>query len=353
MNKNRLFLLVSILTLIILLGTAATCNMCGLNLTTETTTSTTEESQTGNTSTQVSETEETTKVSLAEDTNEEKTTDTTKSNSTDTAKSSSTDAQAAAPTIKLQIYEGPTYSQADDVCYYRIEAVVTGSPAPLVTFSKDDSSGAFGSKKVQVNLTQSNQNYTLTAKAKNSSGEAEAAIDLKWGCGPIQAIIKTIELHPTIVMTVGPSGFTDLSVAGIGDSQFNTDWRGRFAFNVSILEKKKIEGVSLKLTNPQMYNDCSFKGNIYLNYNDFLPDITSSNYFNAAYAPANNFTWDADPLEISDDFLKNKVIERAETGLELQFGMSFEKNISDNDGVADGRAYKSGDITLKVMYFDQ
>ena len=122
---------ISTLVLAMLFGTAATCNMCGLNLTTETTASIIEESQTGNTSTQVSETEETIKVTVAEDTNEEKITDTAKSSSTDTAKSSSTDTQAIAPTIKLQIYEGPTYSQSDSVCYYRIEAVVTGSPSRI------------------------------------------------------------------------------------------------------------------------------------------------------------------------------------------------------------------------------
>jgi len=181
--KNKLFPLISILTLIMLLGTAAICNMCGFNLSTETTTSTTEESQTGSTTTQASETEETTKAIIAEDTSEEKTTDTSKSSSTDTSKSSSSEAQVA-PIIKLQIYEGPTYSQADDVCYYRIEAIVTGSPAPTVTFSKDDSNGSFGSKKVQINLTKGSPNYALTAKVKNSAGEATATLNLTWGCGP-------------------------------------------------------------------------------------------------------------------------------------------------------------------------
>jgi len=181
--KNKLFPLISILTLIMLLGTAATCNMCGVNLSTETTTSATEEIQTGSTTTQASETEDIAKATLAEDTSEEKTTDTSISSSTDTSKSSSTEAQVA-PTIKLQIYEGPTYSQADDVCYYRIESIVTGSPAPTVTFSKDDSNGSFGSKKVQINLTKGSPDYTLTAKAKNSTGEATATLDLKWGCGP-------------------------------------------------------------------------------------------------------------------------------------------------------------------------
>jgi len=193
--KRKLFPLISILTLIVLLVTAATCNMCGLNLSTETTASTTA-------STQASETEETTKATIAEDTNEEKTTDTakssssetskssssetskssssetSKSSSSETSKSSSTDSQAIAPTIKLQIYEGPIYSQSDNVYYYRIEAVVTGEPKPDIKFSKDDSNGTFGANKTQVNLTVAIPSYFLTATATNPAGSATASIDL-------------------------------------------------------------------------------------------------------------------------------------------------------------------------------
>ena len=180
MKKNKLFPFISILILLILFGTAATCNMCGFNLSTETTASITGDAEIIETSVEATEAEETATEATEEDTVKE----TTKEETTEISKSSSTDSQAIAPTIKLQIYEGPTYSQADDVCYYRIEAIVTGSPTPSVTFSKDDSSGALGSKKVQVNLTKSSPNYTLTAKAKNSAGEATATLNLTWGCGP-------------------------------------------------------------------------------------------------------------------------------------------------------------------------
>ncbi|MCL4416678.1 MAG: hypothetical protein M1365_08300 [Actinobacteria bacterium] len=88
----------------------------------------------------------------------------------------------SAPTIKLEIYEGPTYSAGDDICYYRIKAIVTGDPAPIVTFSKDDSGGAWGRLKTQINLTRNSPTYTLTAKAKNSTGQATDSISLSWGC---------------------------------------------------------------------------------------------------------------------------------------------------------------------------
>lgn len=84
-------------------------------------------------------------------------------------------------TITLKIYEGPTYSQADGVCYYRIEAKVTGTPAPTIKFSRDDSNGAWGDAKVQINLKKG-EAYTLSATATNSNGRDTDSIKLDWGC---------------------------------------------------------------------------------------------------------------------------------------------------------------------------
>jgi hypothetical protein len=173
-KKNKLFLLMSILTLVALLGTAVTCNMCGL----------------GNPVTSSTETvagSETTSAATSPETVAEATEDTVESSASASATETPEETAAAtdnteAPTIKLEIYEGPTYAAPEDICYYRIKATVTGSPDPKVTFSKDDSAGAWGSKKVQVNLTKSNPSYTLTAKAKNSAGESTASLTLKWGC---------------------------------------------------------------------------------------------------------------------------------------------------------------------------
>jgi hypothetical protein len=93
---------------------------------------------------------------------------------------------SGAPTINLEIFEGPTYSAGDDICYYRVKATVTGNPAPAVSFSKDDSGGVWGSLKTQINLTRNTPNNTLTAIAKNSAGQAMDSITLNWGCGPLK-----------------------------------------------------------------------------------------------------------------------------------------------------------------------
>ena len=84
------------------------------------------------------------------------------------------------PTISIRIYEGPLYSKADDICYYRIIADVSGEPSPEVTFSKDDSLGSLGPNKVQINISRVSSSYTLSATAKNSEGTASDSITLMW-----------------------------------------------------------------------------------------------------------------------------------------------------------------------------
>lgn len=91
-------------------------------------------------------------------------------------------ANKSAPTIKLEVYEGPLYSKADDLCYYRVKASVTGEPFPEISFSKDDSMGSLGPGKAQVNLKRDSKSYILTATASNTEGEATDTLTLVWNC---------------------------------------------------------------------------------------------------------------------------------------------------------------------------
>jgi len=47
-------------------------------------------------------------------------------------------APGQSPTMELEIYDGPNYSESDDMCYYKVEAIVTGIPEPEVIFEHDD-----------------------------------------------------------------------------------------------------------------------------------------------------------------------------------------------------------------------
>ena len=121
MKKNKLYIFLSIITLICFLGTAALCNQAG-------------------------------------------------------------GGEDQSPTLKLEISEGPTFSDEDQVCYYEIEAIFTGSPEPDIEFTIDDNVSLLATEKAKVALNDSNDSYTVTATATNSEGSISASMNLSWGC---------------------------------------------------------------------------------------------------------------------------------------------------------------------------
>ena len=151
-KKRLLFNILSVITAIFMFGTSAVCNMC--TAATEPTESTTD----GETTTIVA------------------------GSTTPVASSTAITGEPEAPTIELVIYEGPTYAEERGACYYRIEAIVTGNPAPTVDFSKDDSDGTLGPLRCQVNLYDVAETYTLVAKATNSEDYTTDSLILTWGC---------------------------------------------------------------------------------------------------------------------------------------------------------------------------
>ena len=192
MKKSKFYVLFSLLIVVLLFSVSALCNQCGIITPTTATTAT----ETATEKTDVEESKES-----ASDETTDQTEDT--SGQTDATDQPSDN---EAPTIKLEIYEGPTYVATDDICYYRVKAVVTGKPAPTVKFSKDDSSGAWGTKKAQVNIHRG-ETYTLKATAKNSEGEDTDSMTLKWGCNTNPVInditlsSATIEINKTYDVT--------------------------------------------------------------------------------------------------------------------------------------------------------
>jgi len=264
-KKNKLFLLISVITLIILLGAAATCNLCGLN--SATTTSSTETAA-------GSETSKATSKETSKETVSEATKDTSESATNASATETSEETTPATdktekPTIKLEIYEGPTYNAADDICYYRVKATVTGSPAPKVTFSKDDSNGAWGSKKVQINLTKSSLSYTLTAKAKNSAGESTDSLTLQWGCNSNPVIndmtlsSATIEINKTYDITASatdPDGDTLVYKWTVSGGAINNDaanpmkWTTPAAAGDCTIQVKVTDGMGGETTSSKTVN---------------------------------------------------------------------------------------------------
>ncbi len=181
MRKNRFYIILAVLTIIFLFSFSALCNQC---------------SAPAEDKIDVGGQEETDEAS--DDAGDENGED-----DPDDQDDDGDDGEAEAPTIDLVIYEGPILS-ADGVCYYRIRADVTGEPNPDVVFSRDDSNGAWLPKKVQINLSDPADSYTLTATATNSEGSVPASITLTWGCnggsnGPpvIASIVVDQDFHYT------------------------------------------------------------------------------------------------------------------------------------------------------------
>jgi len=126
---------------------------------------------------------------------------------------------AAAPTITLEIYEGP--ESAGNICYYRIKANVSGVPAPEVEWSRDDSNGAWGQHKAQVNINNPGNTYTLTAKATNLSGTATDSLELSWGCNrsPVISEITFMGSHYT-----GQDYTVSVSASDPDGDNLNYEW---------------------------------------------------------------------------------------------------------------------------------
>jgi len=82
------------------------------------------------------------------------------------------------PTLELIVYEGPIMVH-EDLCYYRVEAIVSGNPHPIIKFSKDDSNGAWGENKAQINL-KNGESYDLIVTASNSIGEVVEHMLFTW-----------------------------------------------------------------------------------------------------------------------------------------------------------------------------
>jgi hypothetical protein len=126
--------------------------------------------------------EEDTRKDESDNTREEDPEEASGENVTENEEKEDNTEQYDAPAISLSIYEGPLYSEGDDICYYRVVAEVTGDPLPDIEFNRDDSLGSLGKDRAQVNLTRESPSFILEAVAGNPGGKASDTITLNWNC---------------------------------------------------------------------------------------------------------------------------------------------------------------------------
>jgi hypothetical protein len=181
-QKPVLFVLLIVFISISVFGVAAVCNMCGAG-----------------------ETDESDKIDVDRtDEDPGKAGQSASGNGDDGDSTESTDGQDEEPSVELEVYMGPEYIAAQDICFYRVEAKVEGNPLPdKAVFSRDDSNGAWGPFKAQVNLTPAEPDYTLTVEVTTSEGTDTDSIDISWGCDgvnkdPVITAINLSEANPVV-----------------------------------------------------------------------------------------------------------------------------------------------------------
>jgi len=254
MKRNKFYIFLVILTIISLFSFAAICNQCAAD--------TGDKEDVEEDEAEVDETvlEEDDDGSDTEDTDIDDEDDADEDDDSDT---DDTDAEKEAPTLSLEVYEGPIYSAADDICYWRVKANLTGSPNPTISWSRDNSNGSFGNKKAQVNLSRG-ETYTLIATAANSEGSVARSITLEWGCDEPPAEDPADEDPPdedpepeetSISATSDISGeiwSTDeifhYPLVFMGDDDANNYSKGYYSFDISGLHGKTVQDAEINFT---------------------------------------------------------------------------------------------------------
>ena len=352
MYKRKFYFILAILTMISLFSFAAICTQCGADIEDKVDIGE-EEASEDEIPADSKEEEEVVNEDNAESEDETNEADSEADADVDG------DADAEAPTISLAIYEGPTLEGS--ICYYRVEATVTGNPGPAVSFSKDDSGSAFGTKKAQVNLNNPSDTYTLTATATNADGSAIDSIDLSWGCEEPES---EPEPEPeadeaSIAVTRAVSGYiySDGGIrrgdhAYLGDSDLDTYTKGYLSFDISGLHGKTVQDAEINFMRILGEGEPSLLASeivvkvfnyVRLDNSDFalggvqLPSIPISA---ASYTISGNTL--KDELQ---DVLDNEVRDY----FQLKLGLNVATN---NDGSADGVEIYYDETLLYISYTD-
>jgi len=338
MKKNKLYIIIAVLTIICLFSFSALCSdwkATGdeVDVEEEATAEEEEEAEEEATAEEEEEAEE-----EAEEEEEEKT----------------------APTIDLEIYLDAT--PTDGICYYRVQANVTGNPSPSVSWNKDDSGGAWGSRKAQVNLHDPSETFTLVGTATNSEGTATDSIILSWGCA-------IPEPEPTVVdvdfpAEVGKCGYifqdvgaySGTDIVYVGDTAGDKIIKGYLSFDISsisALEDITITEVEVEIPGVIVaYGSPWLAGNI-LNikvfpYGDTL-DFPVDYSVGGELVKTFNTTATIDSFTFSSSSLKAELQNAVDTGME-DFQLKFGLNTYSHNHDADCYRFTPSHCEIEITY---
>jgi hypothetical protein len=357
MKRKVFYFFLACLATIFLFSFAALCNQCGAGITEDDEKIDVEE--TGEEEAAAGDEEEA--ASEEEASGEEAEEEESAEEETGEEEEESAEEDKEAPTISLEIYEAE-YSSADGVCYSRVEAKITGKPTPTVEFSKDDSGGAWGSKKCQVNLNDPGDTYTLTAAATNSEGTANASINITWTCAET-AEPPVIEETDSITADNSRSGYISGSAATsvganliyVGDNGSNDPVKGYLSFDISDisdLDDVIIRGAGIEISGISMIGqpwDAGDKMDIkvfeYGNNLDYPADFAVGGVFITSINTSSGLS----EFLFSSDSFRNELQKAVNDGkpyLQLKLGL----NGVSNNSYSDVYKFTPGNSKIRVNY---
>jgi len=283
-----------------------------------------------------------------------------------------------APTIALEVYEGPIYSATDDVCYWKVQANATGTPYPRVDFNRDDSHGSWGSSRVQVNLYSPSETFTLIATATNSEGSATDSITLDWGCGVPEPEPDTPEEDTTDsrrpsedIISIGPmydlsgivyeSGsflYSNHTLLGlkiiVGDAANNDQIKAYISFNISALHGRNVQNAEISFvqtkredSHPESFaKTVDFKAFNYGNSLDSGDFAVGGTLLERIPILTTSYTVSGDSL-ISE--LQNVLDDSGRGYFQVKLGLNAKTN---NNGLQDDIVIDLRNVSLHIRYSD-
>jgi hypothetical protein len=363
MVKRKFYLILAIITIISLFSFAAICTQCGADA--EDKVGTDDEIPADSKDDEVDSEEDeeagdednTGSENKDDEADSQEEADADSEGDEDSDPDSDADAVKAAPTISLAIYEGPTLEGS--ICYSRVEATVTGSPNPTISFSKDDSGGAWLPNRVQVNLNNSSDTYTLTATATNSEGSATDSITLSWGCEEPEpepepeADEASIAADPDISGYIWNHGVVNLSFdyAYVGDSPGGSYAKSYVSFDISGLHGKTVQDAEINFISIVNGNPGSFASSIVVKVYNYIRLDASDFAMGGVHLV--DIPISATSYTVSGNTLKNELQDVLDNEIRDYFQLKLGLNgLTNSDGTPDCIYFDWNRIELHITYTD-
>jgi hypothetical protein len=241
-----------------------------------------------------------------------------------------------------------------------------------LTWSKDDSNGAFGKDKVQINLRRGDT-YTLTATATNSEGTITRTLELEWGCGGEVAAdgneagddqedgqeLRTISVPlvennnetATLYNTPGSWGINEQGLfIGEWAGPDNTSM-GFISFNISSLSGVKIEDAIFSMDCTEIEGDPSGFSKFHigtLSWGERMPGIEEFN--SPINVKVGEYPSSGDGnIVCQNDVLRQEIQKAVDQG-KSRFQLKVYFSGSNINGQSDIRKYSKSRIILDVAY---